>query len=852
MGGVWLRNAAVAGVALFLAWKGRYSSKWQLVILLWIGVVHTTTAFLNATQLYPGFPGKSRTTGALNPLRTVLLWPFFLFQWCYVATAFLVQLSLSGGWNPGDSYAEVAPGLFVGDIMASAFDRQWDAVLDVTNELPRLSSSRDYHCIPTWDGTAPTVAQLDEACNYIQPLLKKDKSNNHNERVLIHCAHGKGRSVTVMTAVLVGLGIEPDWRSAYNTVTSATGSSQWGYAEKARELGAGQTPKDMSDLKRAANLEVIAALPLGVISAIAPSSLAIPQTDLLTSPKGSKRPRSATESSGKVFDDASSDDGGLDGLMGLAFDDDLAAGLDDTSGMDDEEEEALLFGEDLSAADDAIEPEVLWTSPRLLDRYTLCVVQDGGAEHTVPMSWYRERSPGDASKFSKETPDSPRAATNVLPTPIPEVPINMPGKYDPRFIEVCDHDGRESQFQHWLEHGCIWKTGLVCTMDQEHSRPSCLQPNSSRAAAAAIGGGPFSPNGLRSGGSPRSTRASPANAGGDSTLARALAAVNAGGPGGGQSNQAITQHLLQQLRAVTSAATAAAKRSAHPMPVATSEREKSHQMRRDWDKQVNKLGKQLMVAMGYRELDRENRLNEWCAWLGVKLTYIGLSNNSYSKLPGVVPTGAVGDIDLCGNGLEDAHLHVLASTLKPFNRLRVKVLRLSQNNISDGGLELLLSYPYMQTLHLDRNKLTGGQRLLHFIVNAVAQLRETRHSQSDREWRSLPPLWINLGGNYIQDATELIRQLTGDQYGLVVCHPERTGCEPSAMCRVYGERCDVHLECLGHQRPIEDIKYHESLRAAEAARAAGPPPPPGAGSDTVIDVSSGGGVADIVDLEDDD
>ncbi|KAF4695423.1 hypothetical protein FOZ60_004914 [Perkinsus olseni] len=377
-------------------------------------------------------------------------------------------------------------------------------------------------------------------------------------------------------------------------------------------------------------------------------------------------------------------------------------------------------------------------------------------------------------------------------------------------------------------------------MDQEHSRPSCLQPNSSRAtaAAAATTGGPYSPNGIRAASSPRSSHASPANAG-SSTLARALAAVNAGGPGGGQSNQAITQHLLQQLRAVTSAATAAAKRSAHPMPAAANEKEKSHQMRREWDKQVNKLGKQLMIAMGYRGLNRDNRLNEWCAWLGVKLTYIGLSNNSYSKLPGVVPTGAVGDIDLCGNGLEDGHLHVLASTLKPFNRLRVRVLRLSQNNITDGGLELLLSYPYLQALHLDRNKLTGGQHLLHFIVNAVAQLRETRHSQSDLEWRSLPPLWINLDGNYIQDSTELIRQLTGEPYGLFVCHPERTGCEPSALCRVYGERCDVHIECLGCQRPIEDIKYHESSTAPVEGEAA-----------TVIDMTPTE-VADIVDLEDD-
>ncbi|KAF4684366.1 hypothetical protein FOZ60_007917 [Perkinsus olseni] len=521
------------------------------------------------------------------------------------------------------------------------------------------------------------------------------------------------------------------------------------------------------------------------------------------SPRGSKRARSATESRGPLLDDASSDDGGLDGLMGLVFDDELAAGLDDSSGIGEDEE--MPIEKDFTTVEDVIEPQVSWTSPPLLDRYTLCVVQDGGAELTVPMTWYRERDPGDTASSMKETPDSPHTTPSVLPQPVPEVPVNTPGKFDPRFIEVCDHDGRGSQYQHWLTHGCIWKSGLICTMDQERSD----------AEVSGVGVVVFS-----------------------------LAEIDIFSLGEVHIVRmgyvlVVRDCIAQQLRAVTSAATAAAKRSAHPMPAAANEKEKSHQMRREWDKQVNKLGKQLMIAMGYRGLNRDNRLNEWCAWLGVKLTYIGLSNNSYSKLPGVVPTGAVGDIDLCGNGLEDGHLHVLASTLKPFNRLRVKVLRLSQNNITDGGLELLLSYPYLQALHLDRNKLTGGQHLLHFIVNAVAQLRETRHSQSDLEWRSLPPLWINLDGNYIQDSTELIRQLTGEPYGLVVCHPERTGCEPSALCRVYGDRCDVHIECLGCQRPIEDIKYHESSTAPVDGEAA-----------TVIDMTPTE-VADVVDLEDD-
>lgn len=48
-----------------------------------------------------------------------------------------------------------------------------------------------------------------------------------------------------------------------------------------------------------------------------------------------------------------------------------------------------------------------------------------------------------------------------------QVPVNTPGKFDPRFIQVCDHDGRRSQYQHWLRHGCIWESGFICTMDQE-------------------------------------------------------------------------------------------------------------------------------------------------------------------------------------------------------------------------------------------------------------------------------------------------------------------------------------------------------------------------------------------------
>lgn len=58
------------------------------------------------------------------------------------------------------------------------------------------------------------------------------------------------------------------------------------------------------------------------------------------------------------------------------------------------------------------------------------------------------------------------------------------------------------------------------------------------------------------------------------------------------------------------------------------------------------------------------------------------------------------------------------------------------------------------------------------------------------------------------------------------------------MCRVYGEHCDVHIECLGCQRPIEDIKYHENVGTSADGELA-----------TVLDTTSAE-VADVVDLDD--
>lgn len=101
---------------------------------------------------------------------------------------------------------EVADGIYVGNFLCS-FDSKiaWGSIIDVTNELPKIASCKKYLNIPSWDGCPPSVSNIRVAVEFAKTAPKP---------ILIHCAHGKGRSVMVAAAILSSLGFTRDYKES--------------------------------------------------------------------------------------------------------------------------------------------------------------------------------------------------------------------------------------------------------------------------------------------------------------------------------------------------------------------------------------------------------------------------------------------------------------------------------------------------------------------------------------------------------------------------------------------------------------------------------------------------------------
>ena len=157
----------------------------MMAFMLWIAGV---TAFVSISMMTQFTDLLGKTKQGKHPIWSqVIFWPWFKFSYGCARFARSRETQTS----------EILPGLFIGmwphrsEVVTSS-----TAVLDVTVEFPRVRQGGSYLCLPTWDGTAPTLSALTKGATWGAKAAKRGP-------LLVHCTFGHSRSATVLSAVTV-------------------------------------------------------------------------------------------------------------------------------------------------------------------------------------------------------------------------------------------------------------------------------------------------------------------------------------------------------------------------------------------------------------------------------------------------------------------------------------------------------------------------------------------------------------------------------------------------------------------------------------------------------------------------
>jgi len=118
--------------------------------------------------------------------------------------------------------SEVQPGWWVGGCYSNQLNMKWAGVVDLTVEFPERcrSNTLRYLCLPTWDGVPCSPDQLEKAATFCVEAreewnrLKEKGDVEGQPHILIHCAHGRGRSTTVMCAAMMKMGMFATYEEA--------------------------------------------------------------------------------------------------------------------------------------------------------------------------------------------------------------------------------------------------------------------------------------------------------------------------------------------------------------------------------------------------------------------------------------------------------------------------------------------------------------------------------------------------------------------------------------------------------------------------------------------------------------
>ncbi|KAL7541526.1 hypothetical protein ACHAXR_011485 [Thalassiosira sp. AJA248-18] len=205
-------------------------------VLSYSTLLNGTIAVLFKMRKGMSLIGKDRQGGTIPLWSYALFFPFhiptYAYTWIHTKCGTMKPYSKDVEAKPPKKTkvskvpvpvaSEVQPGWWVGGCYANQLNKQWAGVVDLTVEFPERcrSDTLRYLCLPTWDGVPCSPEQLEKAATFCIDAreewarLREKGAVEGEPQILIHCAHGRGRSTTVMCAALIKMGLFANWEDA--------------------------------------------------------------------------------------------------------------------------------------------------------------------------------------------------------------------------------------------------------------------------------------------------------------------------------------------------------------------------------------------------------------------------------------------------------------------------------------------------------------------------------------------------------------------------------------------------------------------------------------------------------------
>lgn len=189
--------------------------------LIYASVLNLLIGVCFKLRIGQSFLMKNRVDG------TIPLISYILFHAFYIPTHAYTYIHTVIGKTHGVPVAnEVLTDYWVGGRYGSELSvNLWSVTVDLTCEFQEacIGNTVKYVSSPVWDGTPPSVDEVERCAVAIRDgwsgsEFSPKTSSSRSGAVMVHCAHGRGRSCMIACAGLVKSGGAATWEEAFEIV----------------------------------------------------------------------------------------------------------------------------------------------------------------------------------------------------------------------------------------------------------------------------------------------------------------------------------------------------------------------------------------------------------------------------------------------------------------------------------------------------------------------------------------------------------------------------------------------------------------------------------------------------------